>query len=147
VATGYIDSIGDPVNDDVDRRKIDPPKGTYAVWPLRPNGDEGLWGITPETAKSYHKDGFIRSRNHKPQKEQSSIHYLPSGTVRSIKDGQIEVVGRDPDGAVQGVYRERKGVIPKRVWNKAMNPNVSWIVIWQWIVRPNMPYLTTVLLR
>jgi predicted 3-demethylubiquinone-9 3-methyltransferase (glyoxalase superfamily) len=29
----------------------------------------------------------------------------------------------------------------------AMNPNVSWIVIWQWIVRPNMPYLTTVLLR
>jgi hypothetical protein len=29
----------------------------------------------------------------------------------------------------------------------SMNPNVSWIVIWQWIVRPNMPYLTTVLLR
>ncbi len=119
VTTGYIDSIGAPINDDVDRRKIDPPKDTYAVWPLRPNGDEGLWGITPETAKIYHKDGFIRSRNHKPKKEQSSINYLPSGTVKAIKDGQIEVVGRDPDGAVQGVYRERKGVIPKRVWNKA----------------------------
>jgi len=119
VATGYIHSIGDPINDDVDRRKIKPPKGTYGVWPLRPNGDEGLWGIIPETAKSYHKDGFIRSRNHKPKKEQSSIHYLPSGTVKSIIDDQIEVVGRDPDGAVQGVYKERKGVIPKRVWNKA----------------------------
>jgi len=117
--TGYIDSIGDPINDDIDCSKIEPPKDTYAVWPLRPNGDEGLWGITPETAKSYHKDGFIRSRNHKPKKKQSSINYLPTGTVKSIKDGQIEVVGRDPDGAVQGVYRERKGVIPKRVWNKA----------------------------
>ncbi len=119
VETGYIDSIGDPISDDVDRKKIQPPKGAYAVWPLRPNGDEGLWGITPETARSYHKDGFIRSRNHKPKKEQSSIHYLPSGTVKAIGDGRIEVVGRDPDGAVQGVYRERKGVIPKRVWNRA----------------------------
>jgi len=117
--TGYIDSIGDPINDDIDRRKIEPPKDTYAVWPLRPNGDEGLWGITPGTAKSYHKDGFIRSRNHKPKKKQSSINYLPTGTVKAVKDGQIEVVGRDPDGAVQGVYSERKGVIPKRVWNKA----------------------------
>jgi adenine-specific DNA-methyltransferase len=26
-------------------------------------------------------------------------------------------VGHDPDGAVLAVYRERKGVIPKRVWN------------------------------
>lgn len=119
VTTGYIDSIGDPINDDIDRREIQPPKDTYAVWPLRPNADEGLWGITPETAKGYHKDGFIRSRNHKPKKGQASINYLPSGTVKAINDGRIEVVGRDPDGAVQGVYRERKGVIPKRVWNKA----------------------------
>lgn len=117
--TGFIDSIGDPINDDVDRLTIDAPKGTYAVWPLRPNGDEGLWGITPETAKRYHRDGFIRSRNHKPEKEQSSIHYLPSGTVTAILDGGIEVVGRDPDGAVRGIYKERKGVIPKRVWNMA----------------------------
>jgi integrase len=46
----------------------------------------------------------------------------------------------------------RKGEILNLTWDKVemekpMNPNVSWIVIWQWIVRPNMPYLTTVLLR
>ena len=117
--TGYIESIGDPISDNVDRLKVKPPKGTFAVWPLRPNGGEGLWGITPETAKRYLKDGYIRARNYKPELEQVAIHYLPSGTVSAIQDDRIDVVGRDPDGAVQAIYRERKGVIPKRVWNMA----------------------------
>jgi len=121
--SGYIDSIGDAIADDIDRSEVKPPKGAYAVWPLRPKGRakdrEGLWGITPETARRYLKDGYIRSRNHKPEKKQASIHYLPSGTVDAIQDGRIEIVGRDPDGAVQAIYREGKGVIPKRVWNMA----------------------------
>jgi len=117
VHSGYIHSIGDPIADDVDRTLVIAPAGTFAVWPLRPNGGEGLWGITPETAKRYLRDGFIRSRNHKPEKRQAAIHYLPSGTVDAIRDGRIDVIGHDPDGAVQAIHRERKGVIPKRVWN------------------------------
>jgi adenine-specific DNA-methyltransferase len=116
-ATGYIRSIGEPITDDVDRTLVSTPGGTFAVWPLLPNGTEGLWGITPDTANRYLKDGFIRSRNHKPNSKQAAIHYLPSGTVDAIQDGRIEVTGHDPDGAVQAVYRERKGVIPKRIWN------------------------------
>lgn len=119
--SGHIHSIGDAIADDIDRSDIKPPRGAYAVWPLRPKGGakdrEGLWGITPETARRYLKDGYIRSRNPKPEKEQASIHYLPSGTVDKIQDGRIEVIGRDADGSVQAVYREKKGVIPKRVWN------------------------------
>jgi adenine-specific DNA-methyltransferase len=117
VESGYIHSIGDPITDGVDRKLVRVPKGTFAVWPLRPNGGEGLWGITPETATRYLKSGFIRSRNHKPDTGQAAIHYLPTGTVQAIQDGGIDVVGHDPDGAVLAVYRERKGVIPKRVWN------------------------------
>lgn len=74
--TGHIESIGEPITDDVDRLKVKTPKGTFAVWPLRPNGGEGLWGITPETAKRYLKDGYIRARNYKPEFEQVAIHYL-----------------------------------------------------------------------
>jgi adenine-specific DNA-methyltransferase len=117
VNSGYIHSIGAPVADDVDRLVVEAPTGTFAVWPVRPNGDEGLWGITPDTATRYHRSGFIRSRNYKPKRKQVAIHYLPSGTVDAIVDGRIEVVGRDADNAVQAVYRARKGVIPKRVWN------------------------------
>lgn len=117
--TGYIESIGEPISDEVDRLKVRSPEGTFAVWPLRPNGDEGLWGITPDTAKRYLRDGYIRARNYKPEIKQVAIHYLPGGTVSAIQDGRINVVGRDPDGAVQAIHLERKGVIPKRVWNMA----------------------------
>lgn len=117
--SGFIESIGEPILDDVDRLTIRAPSNTFAVWPLRPNGGEGLWGITPNTAKRYLVEGFIRSRNYKPDTGKVAIHYLPSGTVDAIKDGRIDVVGRDPDGAVQAIHRERKGVIPKRVWNMA----------------------------
>lgn len=117
--TGYIASIGEPISDEVDRLSVEIPKGTFAVWPLRPNGGEGLWGITPETAKRYLQAGYIRARSYKPELEQVAIHYLPGGTVSAIQDGRIDIVGRDPDGAVQAVHRERKGVIPKRVWNMA----------------------------
>lgn len=117
--SGFIHSIGDAIADNIDRLDVAAPKGTYAVWPLRPSGGEGLWGITPETARRYLKNGFIRSRNHKPERAQAAIHYLPSGTVDAIQAGRIEIVGRDPDGAVQAIYREQKGVIPKRVWNMA----------------------------
>jgi adenine-specific DNA-methyltransferase len=115
--SGYIHSIGAPIADDIDRHQVTAPKETFAVWPLRPNGGEGLWGITPDTASRYLKAGFIRARNYKPKYKQVAIHYLPSGTVDAIDDGRIEVVGRDTDGAVHAVHRERKGVIPKRVWN------------------------------
>src|SRR5581483_10482716 len=46
-----------------------------------------------------------------------AVQYLPSGTVASIKAGDIEVMGHDEDGAVIATYRTAKGVIPKRVWN------------------------------
>lgn len=119
--SGHIDSIGEPIDDEVDRSKVKAPRGTFPVWPLRPKDSpknrEGLWGITPDTAKKYLKKGYIRSRNHKPAEKTASIHYLPSGTVAAIQNGHIDIVGRDPDGAVQGVYIEKKGVIPKRVWN------------------------------
>jgi adenine-specific DNA-methyltransferase len=117
INTGFIESIGEPIPDEVDRLKVPTPSGTFAIWPLRPNGGEGLWGITPDTAKRYLKNGFIRARNYRPETQKVAIHYLPSGTVDAVKDGRIEVLGQDEDGAIQAVYRERKGVIPKRVWN------------------------------
>ncbi|MFC5707307.1 site-specific DNA-methyltransferase [Aeromonas eucrenophila] len=119
VVSGFIESIGDPIPDNVDRMTVTSPKGTIPIWPLRPKGGEGLWGITPETARRYLQDGFIRARNYKPESGQVAIHYLPSGTVNAIRDGRIDVVGHDPDGAVRAIHRERKGVIPKRVWNMA----------------------------
>lgn len=116
-ATGHVHSIGDPIANEVDRRSVPVPSGTFSVWPLLPNGTEGLWGITPETARRYHADGYLRARNYKPETKYVAVQYLPSGTVKAIESGDVEVVGRDEDGAVVAEYKSAKGVVPKRVWN------------------------------
>src|SRR5699024_11788041 len=117
-ATGFITTVGDPITDEVDRRSVTVPAGTFAVWPLQPKGTEGLWGITPDTARRYHEAGYLRSRNYKPAKRYVAVQYLPSGTVAAIESGDAEVTGREEDGAVIAVYASEQGVIPKSVWNK-----------------------------
>lgn len=80
-----IISIGDPIPDNVDRSSVPCPVGTYAVWPLRPNGEEGIWGITPETAKRDLKYGYIRASVSKRKGVKSiTIKYLAEGTVVSV---------------------------------------------------------------
>jgi len=115
--TGYIHSVGEYITDEVDRRTVPHPIGTFAVWPLLPDGTEGLWGITPETAKRYLSEGYLRARNFKPARKYVAVQYLPSGTVSAIESGEAEIIGRDEDGAVLAEDKSAKGVIPKRVWN------------------------------
>jgi adenine-specific DNA-methyltransferase len=116
-STGHVHSVGDAIANDVDRSSIIAPEGTFAVWPLLPDETEGLWGITPDTARAYLVDGYFRARNHKPETGYVAIQYLPSGTVAAIASGDIEVTGREDGGAVIATHRSAKGVIPKRVWN------------------------------
>lgn len=117
--TGYIHTIGDEIASGVDRLAVPAPEGTFAVWPLLPNGTEGLWGITPDTGRAYLAKGYLRARNYKPETLYVAVQYLPSGTVAALESGDIELRGRDEDGAVIATYRSAKGVIPKRVWNMA----------------------------
>lgn len=119
VETGRLVSIGDPIGDGIDRSSVGAPDQTIAIWPLLPNGAEGLWGITPDTARTYLDDGFLRARNFDPRAKTASIQYLPSGTVARVKSGDIQVIGRDSDNSIVAVHLSAKGVIPKRVWNLA----------------------------
>ncbi|MEV3923440.1 site-specific DNA-methyltransferase [Actinomadura coerulea] len=119
ISTGHLHSVGDFITNDVDRNSVAIPPGTFAVWPLLPDGTEGLWGITPETARTYLEHGYLRARNAKPSEKRAAIQYLTSGTVAAIASGDIEFEGRAEDGSVIARYKSAKGVIPKRVWNVA----------------------------
>lgn len=115
--TGFVESIGEYITHEEDRNSVHTPRGTFAVWPLLPDGTEGLWGLTPETAKRYLASGYLRARRYDPVKRYVAIQYLTSGTVNSIESGEIEIVSRDRDGSVVAEYKSAKGIIPKRVWN------------------------------
>lgn len=116
--SGHLHSVGNPIDDDVDRESVEIPRGTVALWPLRPDGTEMLWGLTPDALRDIWSQGFARVSNWQAVKQTGTVKYLPSGTIAMIRNGLIEVTGRAKDGSVEGFYvpQVEKGVPAKRVW-------------------------------
>ncbi|MFI6485575.1 site-specific DNA-methyltransferase [Nonomuraea sp. NPDC050663] len=114
---GSLYSIGDSLGVRDDRHSVVVPVGTIAVWPLKPSGEEMVWGVRPESLRRLWDKGFARLRNWNPQKQTISVQYLPAGTVANIEEGQIRTLGYDEDGSVQAERVEDKAVMPKTVWN------------------------------
>lgn len=115
---GEISGVGDALTPDIDRRSISPPKGSYAVFPLKPDGTEMLWGLTPQALRDRVKQGFARVRKAEAGPDKVAIQYLASGTVKAITSGEVKISGRDEQGAIQGAYEE-VSVMPKTTWNKS----------------------------
>lgn len=48
---GSLHSVGAALEDNVDRNTIQAPKDAVALWPLKPDGSEMLWGLTPDVLR------------------------------------------------------------------------------------------------
>ncbi len=59
--TGWIAEIGDPLPEHVKVEDAPQKTGTVAVLPIRPDGTEMNWGVTPDVAKRLLKDGHLRA--------------------------------------------------------------------------------------
>jgi adenine-specific DNA-methyltransferase len=108
--TGRIHSVGDALDDEVRRESVKAPKGTRAVFPLRPDGAEMIWGLTPPSLRELIDDGYVWTNG-------DTIQYLQPGTVNGILSGDITVTGKDEQGAVVAQYAiDAKRLMPKTVW-------------------------------
>ena len=112
-----IHSIGDALSLDVDRSTVVAPSGCYPCFPIKPDGTEMLWGLTPDTLRNLLKQGFARVSKASLGDQKATIQYLASGTVKAILDGEVTVEGCDSQGAIQGAFEE-KTIMPKTTWNK-----------------------------
>lgn len=112
-----IHSVGDPLTPDVDRRSVVPPDGCLACFPLKPDGTEMLWGLTPPALRALVSQGFARVAESGRGAAAMTIQYLAGGTVNAISSGEVTLTGRDEQGAVQGHFIEGSSM-PKTTWNK-----------------------------
>ena len=114
---GSIHSVGEALAPDVDKVSVVIPDGCYAVFPVKPDDTEMLWGLTPDALRKLLKQGFARVRRPESGPSKAVIQYLASGTVKAILSGAVKISGRDPQGAIQGAF-DRVAVMPKTTWNK-----------------------------
>jgi adenine-specific DNA-methyltransferase len=112
-----IELIGDSIGYDVERSTVPDLPGCITVWPLKPDGTEMIWGLTPATARRRLAQGYVRVagtvRGRAP-----TIYYLTSGQVAEIESGEIVVTGRAADGSVEVRYRRGRGSLPSTQWDK-----------------------------
>lgn len=89
-ATKEIEKIGLPLSQEFDK-DIDY-EGLIQVLPLRTNGSQGCWQLSPQELKNRISQGRIRVG-----KESSYgyvINYLPNGEYNKIISGEFEIIGR-----------------------------------------------------
>lgn len=117
--TGEFHSIGEPLPKTQPVEELLTPEGTVAVLPIDRSGRELMWRLSPQTFIEYLSKGYIRFSKRDPKTGLRSPQYLQSGTVSKLEAGDIEILGRDSEGALILRYKEgRKTYAPLTVWNR-----------------------------
>lgn len=113
-----IEKVGDCIANDVDRFSVVQVEGCDAVFPVRDDGTEMLWGVTDVECRNRAEQGYLRASKYQPNKPQKYvIQYLMEGTIKDIEKGNITIIGRDINGSVLGENNITKQIVPRTQWN------------------------------
>lgn len=113
-----IIKIGDAIPHEMDRFSVEQLENCVAVFPVRDDGTEMMWRITPEECRVRAAKGYIKAAKYTPNKPQQFVmQYLMSGTIKDINDGKITVTGYASDGSVEAENSETRNIMPKSQWS------------------------------
>jgi adenine-specific DNA-methyltransferase len=116
-----IHSVGDELPLDAKTASVKPPApGLVACWPIRLDDSEGNWQIGAARARRGLVDGTVRLGAFTQSRGRWSISYIRNAEKKRIERGEIEVTGKDPNGALilaqsDSVARVKN---PVTVWNQ-----------------------------
>lgn len=117
VNTNRIVEVGDPITPEVDRFSVKQIDNCVAVFPVRDDGTEMLWSVTPNACKNLVEKGYIKATKYTPDKPQLFVvQYLSSGTIKDIESGKVTVKGYSEDGGIIADNLESRKAMPKTQW-------------------------------
>lgn len=112
-----FNSVGNPLPRDTDRHEVIPPAGTWAAFPLRPNGEEGCWQVQPSRFVEQLEEGTCYLSSADREKEAAQFLYLKENDRKKVLSGDVKILGRDENGRpILSASNEGKKVRPKDVW-------------------------------
>ena len=93
-------SVGEALPLDQDRTSVALPPRTFATWPLAPDGREGRWQVAPDRFREQLEQGTLSITSIDRAKSTCSVSYLKRGDLTKIQNGDIKIIGHQPDGRV-----------------------------------------------
>lgn len=87
------------------------PEGTVAVWPVTAKGKQCVWRQIPDRLQKDWEKGYIKISPNKSANNENkfSIQYLPSGVIKKILNGELEVRGHE-DGVPTLLFGDNQTV-------------------------------------
>jgi adenine-specific DNA-methyltransferase len=94
-------------------------EGWEIAWPLRPDGSEANWQVSPKALLELADNGYARVG--RKNENGYPISYLKRGSVQKITSGQVRVLRRDADTGqvVVDASEYQREFIPGTQWNIA----------------------------
>jgi len=114
--TGAITSIGEPIAPSVNKKTIADKNGCLTLWPVRPDGTEMNWGLTPQSLKERLKEGYVKAVFGRKDKE-PALYYLTSGQIKDIEAGNLIVKEREPNGTSIVEFATGRASMPTTQWD------------------------------
>lgn len=93
-----IASIGEPLPLEGNRKSVVAPEGTVAIWPIRSDGSEGVWQMSPSSLAEAVKNGYVRLGRF--TKNGMAISYLNRKEIEKTKAPGVKIMGHRPDGSI-----------------------------------------------
>lgn len=116
--TEHIVHIGEPLPVEQDRNDVPQIDGAVAVFPVKNDGTEMNWAVTPDTLKMLMAYKFVRVRkNAKGKPQQYLLHYISYVQIEAIKEGKAIIEGYNSDGTAIVVEEQGHIVRPGSAWN------------------------------
>lgn len=110
--------IGEPLSPG-DSTPAPGPIGSTPILPIRKDGTEGRWQVSPDTLRSYHGQGRVKIGG--DQDKGFTVYYLKPGEWKKVQSGEYESLGIGPDGALMLSENETSGenvlAIPSTQWS------------------------------
>ena len=118
VNTEKIVHVGDPIPFGQDRNTVPSIEGAVAVFPIKNDGTEMNWGVTPETLQELIDNHFVRVRkNSEGKPQQYLLHYISYVQLEAIKEGRASIEGYNDEGTAIVVEEEGHIIRPGSAWN------------------------------
>lgn len=124
------------------REDVAVPEGTFAVWPLAPDGQEGRWQISPDRFIQQFNDGTLIINSADEETGFASILYLKSGDLSRIEKGILKKVGKNEKG--QTIFESTEDTIntvkPGTIWNMPYHDASTYGTLLMKKFLPNSPF-------
>ena len=82
------------------RNSVEPPPGLTAVWPIKDDGTEGFWQLSPTGLTSARAQGTVRVGGFNKKTGQWRIQYMKARKAKAVADGLVATLGKDKNGVV-----------------------------------------------